>query len=153
MSFPLLTFGCLGVGGVYMSWSDLTRRRLPNTAAAILALAGLLGGGLMLGTQHAFSSLLHLLIALGIGICAFALNLVGSGDAKYYAAAAGWFPLSEAFRLLGWVALIGFVIAALWLVGLRFGPSHASDDSDFDKVPFGLAIAAGSVLASAGLIR
>jgi len=78
MSFPLLTFGCLGVGGVYMSWSDLTRRRLPNTAAAILALAGLLGGGLMLGTQHAFSSLLHLLIALGIGICAFALNLVAA---------------------------------------------------------------------------
>lgn len=154
MNFHLLAFGCLGASGVYMSWSDLIRRRLPNAASASLGLAGLAAGLILVGTNYAFSSLIHVLIALGVGFCVFALNLIGSGDVKYYAAVGAWFPLTEAFRLLGWVALVGFLIALIWLAKAHLASELISDDeADYGKVPFGLAIAGGAVLAGAGLFQ
>ena len=153
MSFGIVTFGSLAASGAYMAWSDLVRRRLPNVVAAGLAIAGLAAGLALVGSDHTFSSLIHMLVALGIGFCVSALDLVGSGDAKYYAGVAAWFPLSEAFRLLGWVALAGFLIALIWLIWMRSAPSPEEDEADFAKVPFGIAIAAGAVLASAGLFH
>lgn len=151
MNYGLLTFGSLAASGAYMAWSDLVRRRLPGGVAAVLAVAGLAASMTLPGGHHAFSGLLHMLIALGIGFCVPALDLVGSGDAKYYAGVAAWFPLSEAFRLLGWVALAGFLIALIWLIWTRSVPDPDGGEGDFNQVPFGIAIAAGSVLASAGL--
>lgn len=107
----------------------------------------------MLGLDQSFSNLLHVLIALGIGFLVFATSLIGSGDAKYYAAVAAWFPLVEALQLLSWVALTGFLIACIWLIKVRLEPAELADEPDFQKVPFGIAIAAGAFLAMVNLVR
>lgn len=153
MSYHLVALGFLGVSGAYMSWSDMVSRRLPNLMTGALAVAGLCTSVLMLGLDQSFSNLLHVLIALGIGFLVFATSLIGSGDAKYYAAVAAWFPLVEALQLLSWVALTGFLIACIWLIKVRLEPAELADEPDFQKVPFGIAIAAGAFLAMVNLVR
>jgi prepilin peptidase CpaA len=72
----------------------------------------------------------------------------GSGDAKYYAAAAAWFPLDQAMVLLGGVSVAGFAIALFWIIRARRSPDRVNPASDFAKVPFGVAIALGSAAAA-----
>ena len=153
MSYHFVALGFLGVSGAYMSWSDIAYRRLPNIMSGALALAGLLTSLILLGLDQSFSNLLHVLIALGIGFLVFATSLIGSGDAKYYAAVAAWFPLVESLRLLGLVALTGFLIACIWLIKTRLEPDEGMENPDFAKVPFGIAIAAGAFLAMISSVR
>lgn len=153
MSYHLVALGFLGVSGAYMSWSDFAYRRLPNIMTGTLAVTGLLASTVMLGSDQSFSNLLHVLIALGIGFLVFATSLIGSGDAKYYAAVAAWFPLVESLQLLGWVALTGFLIACIWLIKTWLEPADELENPDFAKVPFGIAIAAGAFLAMVSLVR
>ena len=93
--------------------------------------------------------LLHAFIALVIGIGLFALRVIGGGDAKYYAANAIWFGMDSALRLLVSVSLAGLVVLIIWalwrrLHGLRaFSRGH----DDTSKLPYGAAIAIGSVAA------
>lgn len=153
MSYHLLALGCLSASGAFMSWSDMVYRRLPNVVTGIVALGGIVTSLTALGFDQMFSNLLHMLIALGIGFIVFATSLIGSGDAKYYAAVAAWFPLVEALQLLGWVALAGFLVTLVWLVHSRLDRPSDPEDQDFGKVPFGVAIAAGSILAITSLLR
>lgn len=138
--------------GIYLSWSDLARRRLPNIATGMVALAGL-GGSLATGGLDALGSHgLHLAVALAIGFGLFALGTIGSGDAKYYAAVAAWFPLGKGVQLLGAVSIAGFVVALVWLVKSLKSRPQQTPQSDFAKVPFGIAIATGSVFAAVGTL-
>lgn len=153
MSYHLLALGCLSASGALMSWSDMVYRRLPNVVTGIVALGGIVTSLTELGFDQMFSNLLHMLIALGIGFIVFATSLIGSGDAKYYAAVAAWFPLVEALQLIGWVALAGFLVTLVWLVHSRLDRPSDPEDQDFGRVPFGVAIAAGSILAITSLLR
>ena len=96
----------------------------------------------------AVGNLAHAGVALLIGFGLFGLGVMGSGDGKYYAAVATWFPLQSAMLLLGWVCLFGFVLALGWLIFARISKSFAERSEPFRKVPFGVAIAGGAVAAA-----
>jgi prepilin peptidase CpaA len=150
LALPVLT-----ISGAYAAWMDAGYRRLPNQLVIVVGVLGLAanfyaGGGAQFG-----SSLIHALVALGIGLALFSLRVIGGGDGKYYAAVACWFPLPHAILLLGWVSLIGFFLAvgffAARFLRRRKGEGAAADNHA-REVPFGIAIALGAVCTSYWLL-
>ena len=149
MNINLLATGTLAGLGLAACWFDITQRRLPNWLCLLVLLCGI---GVTLATAGASAlpwHLLHAFIALVIGIGLFALRVIGGGDAKYYTANAIWFGMDSALRLLVSVSLAGLVVLIIWalwrrLHGLRaFSRGH----DDTSKLPYGAAIAIGSVAA------
>ena len=153
---PVTVAGATGLAAIALagSWLDIRYRRLPNWLCA-----GALAGGIAFGLAQdgwieVQTALLHCLIALVIGIGLFAIGAIGAGDAKFYAGLAAWFPLREAPLLIGIVSLAGLVLLVCWLLwrrGRRRRPRSPFDQGSdvFDKLPYGVAIAAGAVIAFA----
>jgi prepilin peptidase CpaA len=141
-----LALGTIAAIGSYL---DLRYRRLPNWLCAIALVAGLALVVAMGSWGAVPSSLLHVLIALAVGIGLFALGAIGGGDAKFYAALAAWFPLRDGFLLIGAVSLAGLVLLAAWLPWrvARRRRQPPVDGDVFDKLPYGVAIALGAVVA------
>jgi prepilin peptidase CpaA len=141
----------LGLAGLVACWLDWRHRRLPNWLSAMLAVLGLAAAARYGGIELLGSCLIHAAIAICIGIILNAFGWIGGGDAKYYAAAASWFPLGASVVLLFCVAVSGLALYLSWF-GLRrlrgieveIGP----DIPDSAKLPYGLAIAAGSFSAA-----
>ena len=148
---PLALHLLLGTG-IYAVWSDVMYRRLSNVLAIVVAGLGLSYAAIDVGIGSAVSGMLHGLAALLVGLALYARGVVGGGDIKYYAAVATWFPLGQGVRLLGLVSLAGLVLLVGWLIWRRFTGKainfKASEDGD--KLPFGVAIAVGAVLAAFG---
>ena len=144
----------LALSGLYAAWSDLRSRRLSNWLCLIVAAAGLSlefwGGGM----AAAASAAIHASIALATGAVLFAFGGLGGGDAKYYAAVACWFELGRAITLLAMVSIAGLVLAIGWLLALRMGAIGGADQADDHgvKVPFGIAIAVGALLAAGSAV-
>lgn len=138
--------------GLYAAWSDARYRRLYNPLVTLIALGGVGCTIAAAGLAAGGSNLLHAGLALVVGLPLFAWHLFGGGDVKYYAAVASWFPLADGFRLLACVSLAGGVLAAAWLIGQHgeVFPRAGPDSGAAAKVPFGIAIAAGAVLAAWG---
>src|SRR5687768_10415697 len=80
-------------------WLDVRHRRLPNWLCAVTLLAGIAVAAIS-SASIVQGQILHAAIALVVGIALFAMGWIGGGDAKYYAALAGWFPLSDAPLLM-----------------------------------------------------
>ena len=135
--------------GLAACWLDATVRKLPNWLSLLTALIGLGLAASSAGLSGLGSHSAHMLIALVIGMVLFRLGMVGGGDAKFYAGVAAWFSLPEALGLLLAVSLSGLVIFLLWFVGRRLArkPIRApSGQADADKLPYGIAIAAGAII-------
>lgn len=140
----------LTTSGLYAAWSDLRHRRLSNLLVASTAVCGLALAIVNEGYAVFGSTMLHSVIALALGLPLFGWGLFGGGDVKYYAAVAAWFPVEQGFRLLGCVSLTGAVLAAGWLIGQRIGiiPRADSAETPNEKLPFGVAIGSGALLAA-----
>lgn len=136
--------------GLYAAWSDARYRRLSNVLVGLTAICGILLALTTTGLAAASTNLLHAAVAFLIGLPLFARGMMGGGDVKYYSAVAAWFPLDQGFRLLAFVSLTGMVLATGWLIGQRAGfhPQKVSTEPHTDKVPFGIAIASGAILAA-----
>lgn len=125
---------------------DILQRRLPNWLSLALLVSGLVfaftNGGLEAIGWHGA----HAAIALAVGMALFAGGIIGGGDAKFYAGAAAWFPLSEGFALLLTVSLAGLVAIIVWFGSRRvFKPGPIDKDSLYAKFPYGVAIAGGGL--------
>lgn len=140
----LLVLACLTAG-----WLDLKYRRIPNWLCAMTALAGLGYAAWSAGLPPLGSHALHLAIALAVGIGLFALGIVGGGDAKFYAAVAGWFALGQAIALAVTVSLVGLVLLFVWFGWRRLAgkPVRVRGGTAFDSLPYGIAIAGGGLLS------
>lgn len=131
------------------SWLDISARRLPNWLTLLTLAAGIAVTIFDPGFSALGSHLAHTIIALLVGMILFRFGVIGGGDAKFYAAVASWFALSGAPGLLLAVSLSGLVIFFVWFVWRRATgkPIRApSPDSKADKLPYGIAIAAGAVI-------
>lgn len=144
----------LGVIGAAAAWSDWRFRRLPNAFCLIAAMLGLLQLMLVSGAYEALSALIHSALALSIGAGLYTCGGIGGGDIKFYSAVACWFPLRHAGHLLGAVSIAGFVLAAIWLLIGRAGRNTDGEQhgADLSMVPFGVAIATGSIIASLAFV-
>ncbi|QIG55097.1 peptidase A24 [Altererythrobacter sp. BO-6] len=133
----LLVVGAIG---------DILKRRLPNWLSLALLVTGLAfafanGGIEAIGWHGA-----HAAIALAVGMALFAGGIIGGGDAKFYAGAAAWFPLSDGLSLLLSVSLAGLAAIIIWFGSRRvFKPGAIDPDSLYAKFPYGVAIAGGGL--------
>ncbi|AKM11561.1 hypothetical protein AB433_05370 [Croceicoccus naphthovorans] len=127
-------------GAVY----DIRERRIPNWLNAAMLVTGLVLVTALTGWQDGLSALGHFAAALVGAMVIFALKLWGGGDAKFYAASAGWFPIKAALGLFVSVAAAGLIVAIVWLLFYKLTGRKLKRG---DKVmPYGVAIAAGGII-------
>jgi prepilin peptidase CpaA len=128
--------------------SDLRSFRIPNILPGILML--------LFGAVHwiagfpapIWENLSHFLAALVVGMGLFGKGWVGGGDAKLYAAAALWFGWDGAIKLLFTTTGAGLILAIAFIAARMMGLRKNVPKED-RRIPYGVAIAAGAILAAA----
>jgi len=133
------------------AWTDIVSRRIPNWLCALTLVLGLTYVGMLQGWQGAGLALAHFAAALVVTMGLFALHAIGAGDAKFYAAIAGWLPIGKGLILLVAVSISGFVLLLVFLATRVRGRARraAEGPSNFDKLPYGVAIGVGGLIAVA----
>jgi prepilin peptidase CpaA len=100
--------------------SDVRARRVGNRTNlalfSVVLLAAVIGTSPAGGVVRALSSML---IGFGCWIGFWILGVLGAGDVKFFAAAAGWFLPAVSWRLAVLAALLGGVLAFLWTMRQR----------------------------------
>ncbi len=148
-------------------WSDATTRRLPNRLTLTAILVGL-ATRLALGPDAVLAGLVGILLGVALSLPLFALGAIGGGDVKLVAAAGAFLGPRELVWALLLGAALSLVVAVeeitrrkvavpvlyrtrdlvLHLVTLgRKGQRPHPDAAGAVKIPYGVAIAAGAVLA------
>lgn len=172
-----LAWGVVLVTSLVCAVTDARSRRIPNALALPVLAAGLVHGALQAGwTGLGESAAACLLLALPY-VLLFLFAGGGAGDAKLMGALGAWLGLAWGAVALVAVCLAGVLLALLWsaahrrlgaVVGslsllvrgallpffgtgsLREIPQLLPPTDEGDKLPYGLAIAAGAVLAFCG---
>lgn len=158
--FLVCLFVSTGVG-VLSSLSDIRGMTIPNIYSGIVVLSfGIAFGALYLGGQtQVFAPLWSHLASAGIFFVVtfimFATGALGAADSKLGAAYALWFGLSDMVVYLFFMALLGGLLGVVALVIGRYKPFKAAPEGSWiaqvqggaSKVPYGVAIASGTVIA------
>jgi len=136
------------------SVEDAVRLRISNVTV-LLVLVACIVGGIVVGPELPLWQNLAVFVGLlAIGTPMFAAGKLGGGDVKLFAAVGLWFDLLGAFRLVMAVVLAGGALALL-IVALRaFNWSEATRKRVVvlrpnGGIPYGVAIAAGALIAMA----
>jgi prepilin peptidase CpaA len=148
MIFPLVV--------IVAAMRDVTSFTIPNwisLAAAILFAPAALALGLPLNALGVCA--LVGLAALVMGIAMFALGWIGGGDAKLFAACGLWLGWPAALPFVLWTAIAGGGLAVILLWSRRLVQPAAGASPPWvsrlmtpgGDVPYGLAIAAGALIA------
>jgi prepilin peptidase CpaA len=151
---------------VLASWYDLRERRIPNgltVAGVVVALCIRLAWGWGAVVMGAEGTAFALLVALA----PFALGFLGGGDVKLLGAVGAFVGVDRLFGTLLLVALVGGVLAVLeagrrqallrvlanirgfamqWVLFGRAGLTPTIESPEAMTVPYGVAIAVGSLL-------
>lgn len=139
--------------------SDLLTLRIPNWLNAVIALA-FFPMALMTGmpAEAIFWHSIAALIILALGFTLFSFRVVGGGDAKLLAAAGLWFGWPALVPFLVFTSLAGGVLAILMKVWKMIEVERDVREAGWMKrwlsfkpdLPYGVAIAAGGILAFPG---
>jgi len=124
------------------AWLDLRTQRIPNRLNAAFLLAGLIVVLVVFGWLIALWALAHFALALAAAMIIYAAGLWGGGDAKFYAAAAAWFPLTQGIALAVCVALAGLVLLLGMAISAALNKRKLTRKTD---TPYGVAIALGGI--------
>ena len=135
-------------------WTDVRSRRIPNWLCGANAILGLCYAGIASqgpdGPWHAAGmAALHVIVALVVTMGLFAVGAIGAGDAKFYASMAAWLPIQQGLGLLVSVALAGALLLLIFLAVRLPGRARRKGGAktDFDKLPYGVAIGLGGLVA------
>lgn len=155
----ILTLALLGVLPalvILAGLTDLTSMKIPNWISGLLIL-GFFPAAIAVGlppltiTAHVGVAILALMIGMGM----FALRWLGGGDAKLMAAVCLWLGFSGSGLFVLWTGVMG----GLFCLILMFARSHVApfvaDGPGWvsqlmqpkGDIPYGVAIAAGALLA------
>lgn len=133
---------------------DVFTMKIPNRLN--LAIAGIMLPMALVAGLPAETFMWHLAaggLMLGLGFGLFAVNVIGGGDAKLFAAAALWVGWSQLVPFLVYTALAGGILAIVAKMWQMVRIEHEVKDvawlkrvirSNFD-LPYGVAIATGAV--------
>lgn len=135
------------LAGLIAAWMDVFSRRIPNWLCGVTAVAGLATGAIAGGLPGLGNQFAHMAIVLVAGMAMFRIGIFGGGDAKFYAAVATWFPLSNAIMLLISITSCGAILFFVWFAYRRVRrlPISRKSDDLFDSLPYGVAIGAGAI--------
>lgn len=104
---------------VTASWSDVRQRRVANWLCLGLLTMGLVAGILGASAGSFSAALLGALLGLVIWLPFWLMGLLGAGDVKFFAAASSWIGPSLAWRASLGAALLGGVLAVLFMMQQR----------------------------------
>ena len=133
---------------------DAIRLRISNFTV-LLVLIGAVVAAVLAGPElRLWQNLVVFLGLLAVGTPMFAAGKLGGGDVKLLAATGLWFDFAGALWMLIAVALAGGVLALLVLVLRTFGWSDRVRERVVllrpkGGIPYGVAIAAGALIAMA----
>jgi prepilin peptidase CpaA len=160
------------------AWTDLRTRRIPNLLTAPLLVSGLVWSAASAGWGGAGESLLGCFVLALPFVLLYAFAGGGAGDAKMTGALGAWLGPVGGVITLATVALAGGILAiglaiaqrrggvlaanlgaaALGVTGLMRGDLRRDDaralmarDEQMQLMPYGVAIAAGVLLAAGGV--
>jgi prepilin peptidase CpaA len=151
-----LTIGILPVLMIVAAATDATSLRIPNWVCGLLVIlffpAAYANG--MAANEFGWH-LLTGVILFCAGYVLFSLGIFGGGDGKLMAAAGLWFGTASTLQFLFLTAMAGgllvIIIAALALAQTHFEATGASFSASLKKlapkVPYGVALAVGAILA------
>ena len=135
---------------------DTLRLRISNITCGLTATAALVAMGVVGFEPEVWQNFAIFAALMAVGTILFAAGKLGGGDVKLFAATGLWFDLTGALTMLICVLLAGGVLALL-VLGLRmFAWSETARGrvpmlNAGAGVPYGVAIAAGSLVAVAAL--
>jgi prepilin peptidase CpaA len=135
--------------------SDFVSQRIPNWIVLALLALFLIQAGRHLPAVYWLGQLGAGGLLLVIGIVLYTLGQLGAGDAKLIAALGVWAGFSALLPTLMIISLAGLVVAGV-LVAARLLPWRRLDPGERRPkaltkgggIPFGIAIAAGSLLSA-----
>ncbi|MDQ7079626.1 MAG: prepilin peptidase [Paracoccaceae bacterium] len=130
---------------LWIAWSDLKYMKIPNKAVLVMLGVFLVFGLVALPLDEYLWRLVNFLVILAIGFVLNALRLVGGGDAKYAAAIAPFFAVSDlrGVMLLFAVMLLAAVLMHRIARRLAFVRNLAPDWESWKSgkaFPMGLAL-------------
>ncbi len=138
---------------VLAAMQDAVMLKISNYLVGAVLLLGLVAA-VLAGPQLAlWENGLVFVLALVIGTFLFGRGVLGGGDVKLFAATILWFDLGGALRFLLMTAVAGGLLAVL-IIFLRVLPWPAAIRSRVRVlqakagIPYGIAIAAGAVIAT-----
>lgn len=148
-SLSILAIGLFAAAAV----TDVAGRRIPNPLPVLLSILGLARIALAwdAGTDPGVPAvdLAAALTIFAAGAICFHFNLVGGGDVKLLAAGALWLGATAVWPYLMLTALAGGALALVFLAraaALRLFTGRRTTPT----LPYGVAIAAGGILATTG---
>lgn len=144
MAFAAVFAGLCIIGAAY----DIRLRRLPNWLSLALLVSGLAFAVTQRGDAWPWHIALAVLCLVG-GALLFRFGVFGAGDAKFMTGISAWFTLSAGPSLLTAIGLSGLGLFIAWFVWRRATRRKISraSDSPFEKLPYGVAIASGGLIA------
>ena len=148
----VFTFAAVGLFAA-AAVTDTRFRRIPNVLPAGLALLGLARIAAALtagaGAGAATADPAAAVAVFAAGAIAFRFGMLGGGDAKLLAAGALWIGAAALGPFLLATVLAGGLLAIAFLLAEMLGRRAAGAAAG---LPYGIAIAAGGILASAGAL-
>ena len=130
-------------------WHDWHHRRIPNRLLAVFALAGM-GISLLPGGIGLLSALGAAMLGAGAFAPLYLVRKMGGGDIKLMATTGLLVGADRMASLCLAVALSGGVLAMVWWWHLRraikAGPDTANSKRMEQRLPYALAIAAGTLV-------
>lgn len=132
--------------------TDIKYRLIPNTLSMIIAALWVPYALFMTGEM--LYPFITALVILVLAFAAFAAGWIGGGDAKLLAVCALWMGPDQIAPFLFQTAMAGGALALLWRFEAPVRLALARSGMDVDvavtrELPYGLAIAAGALLAAA----
>ena len=132
---------------------DATRLRISNLFP-IAIVAAFVAWVAVVGLEAAiWRNLLGFILCFAAGLFLFSRNWLGGGDVKLLAAIALWFDLAGTGRMLLFIAMGGGLLALAIMIVRRMIPLPLAEGSGWavlrrrGPIPYGVAIAAGALLA------
>jgi prepilin peptidase CpaA len=141
---------------------DVRSYRIPNTLNLTIAAMAIpyLILNLWLREIAIWPQLILIACVFGIMLTLMLLNILGGGDAKLLLALAFWLPPQLYLDMLLYTAIAGGILSLVILTKQRFNPAlpttgmngEAADSKRKQRIPYGVAIAAGAIIPVSQLI-
>jgi len=152
-AIPLLLFATLCAAAL----QDIAQLRISNVFPVVVILL-YIANGIVTGQWHLGQSLILFAIFFAIGLLLFHFNIFGGGDVKLLCALALWCSFASVGIFLMSIAIFGGIVALLFMIVRRLLPDSLVKRLGWPglvrlgPIPYGLAIAAGTIFCFAPVV-